>query len=322
MNINVAKIKSKYFLWSVAIFTAREQPSELFETIKATVKATNDHTIIDVMVNGNQSLAVSISDLIKLMHLPENSPLIRIWSIPLGGKAHAWNQYVHHVWPSANIAFFVDGYARAHPDAFKLLATGMSVTNDAIAGTGVPTSGKTAIQLREDTLRDGGLHGAFFAIKEETMVELRRKNIRLPLGLYGFDTLLGAVLAFGLDPMKNEWDVRKYIFVHPDVTWEIDEKKWWRYSVVRTQFKRIYNNALRKLVVGATKNHLAKRKWSPESIPRTIEDFVLLWANDNPNEVLQTFKKSPLSLIVLHKLRKPKDWSAAAIEPLLVYSTQ
>jgi len=321
MNNCIVEENVSNILWSIAIFTAREQPSELLATIVAAMQASSKNTVIDVMVNGNLSLADNICKNITTIKLTVDSPLIRVWFIKLGGKAHAWNQYVHQVWPGSKLAFFIDGYARISTSAMSLLSVGMSNAADAIAGTGVPSSGSTAVKLREDTLREGGLHGAFFAIKEDTMLALRQRSFRLPLGLYGFDTLLGAVLAFGLDPSVNEWNPKKCIFVHPDVTWIIDEKKWWRYSVIKTQFNRIQNNALRKLVVGATKDHLAKRKMRPEKIPRTIEEFIFNWVTANPDEAKATLIKYPLCRLILRKLSEPRDWSAADIAPKLIFST-
>jgi hypothetical protein len=173
--------------------------------------------------------------------------------------------------------------------------------------------------LREHTLREGGLHGCFFALTEVAMDEFRGKNIRLPLGLYGFDTLLGAILGFGLDPLKNQWDVKKFIYVHPEVTWSIDEKKWWRYSVIKTQMKRILNNALRVLVAGATKDHLAHRKLPPNQIPKTTEEFVLSWVQKNPKEAQKVLWRSPLSRFILRRLTEPNDWSSANRPPKLIF---
>jgi hypothetical protein len=244
-----------------------------------------------------------------------------VWTIPLGGKAHAWNQYVHFVWPGTGLAFFVDGYARIEPDGFRLLAAAMSKSTEALAGGGVP-AGQKASGLRDDAHREDGLHGALFALKEAVMNELRDKHFRLPLGLYGFDSLLGAVLAFGLDPSKNQWDEQRYIVLHPDVTFRIEKKQWWRYTVIKTQFNRILNNALRTLVEEATKEFLAQRKRPPEQLPRTVSDFVLAWVRENPKEAQKTLRKSPICRLALKKLREPRDWSAAEQLPRLLYTSR
>lgn len=320
-NFQIRDIDSSKFRWTVAIFSAREQSHELIATINSILQACTEPTVIDVMVNGNIDLAEEIAGLIEMMVLSPESPVIRVWSIPLAGKAHAWNQYVHLIWPGSRLAYFVDGYARVEPNGFQLLAESMATATQALAGGGVPVSGRTANQLREHTLRVGGLHGALFVLKEAVMIEMRDRAFKLPLGLYGFDSLLGAVLAFGLDPLRNQWDIRKYVILHPDVTFTIDEKKWWRYSVIKTQFRRILNNALRTLVVRATIDFLAHRKLPPEELPRTVEEFVLKWVRNCPDEARKLQWKSPVCRLVLRKLREPRDWSAAEQAPKLVYAS-
>jgi hypothetical protein len=310
-------------VWTVAIFTAREQAGELLTTINSIIEASREPTVIDIMVNGNPELASGITELIRKIPISGSTPLLRVWSIPLAGKAHAWNQYVHLVWPGQKgPAFFVDGYARVDSDGLQLLAAALSKPTELLAAGGVPVSGRTATRLRESTLREGGLHGAFFALKSGVMNEFRDRDFCLPLGLYGFDSLLGAVLAFGIDPSRNQWDVKRFIFLHPDVGFTIDQKKWWRYSVVKTQIRRILNNALRVLVVEATKNFLAQRKRPPEDLPRTVEDFVLSWVRDYPNEARKTLWRSPLCRLALKKLRQPRDWSAAQHLPMLIHSSR
>ena len=318
-SINNPSEESNRYSWCVAVFAARETPLQLLATINAIVHAAHEPTVIDVMVNGNSSLAREFAALVKTTG---QLPVIRIWLVALGGKAHAWNQYVHLVWPGAMNTFFVDGYASIHPNALELLATGMSSSPHSIAATALPTSGASASTLREQMTRHGGLTGALFALKESTMGELRTRDIRLPLGLYGFDTLLGAVLGFGLDPAKNEWNPQKYILVHPEVTFTIPTKKWWRYSDVKTQLNRILNNALRVLVIQATKNFLAYRKLPPEHLPRTIEDFILGWMQMDPPGASRTLWKSPLCWVALNKLRHPKDWSAAELPPNMLYASR
>ncbi|WP_300452762.1 hypothetical protein [Accumulibacter sp.] len=291
-------------------------------TIEAVIAASVEPSVVDVIVNGNESLATEAAGLLARRFFPTDSPTVRIWSTPLGGKAHAWNQYVHLIWPGSRFTFFVDGYARVKDDAFQLLAAALPAVPAALAGTGVPSSGTDVVRARTELLSEGGLRGAFFALKKPVMDELRSRNIRLPLGLYGFDTLLGAILAFGLDPARHAWDVRTHIFVHPDVTWTIEEKKWWRYAVVKTQWRRKLNNALRALVVQATKRFLSQRKMPPEQLPPTIEQFVLGWIEECPQQARQTLAGSPLRRWEVRKLRRPRDWSLAAQAPRLVYATR
>lgn len=307
--------------WSVAIFAAREKAAELRTTIEAVVQAARKPMVIDVLINGNPQLAAEVSQWPKNVINLSSDTVLRVWSILLGGKAHAWNQYIHFVWPGSDVAFFIDGYVRVEKNSMQYLSSEMAKSPVAIAGTGVPGSGRTAAQLRERTVNEGALHGNFFALKSKVMLSFREKGFRLPLGLYGFDTLLGGVLGFGLDPAKNKWSPKEFILANPEVTWFHAEKKWWRYSDVITQFNRISNNSLRILVRKATQNFLERRKLPPELLPPTVKDFVLNWIKECPREAKLTLLASPLSWLALRKLRRHKDWSAADIPPKLIFTT-
>jgi hypothetical protein len=48
---------------------------------------------------------------------------LRIWSITVGDKAFAWNEYLHRIWPASAMTFFIDGYAEVRSDAFMASRT-------------------------------------------------------------------------------------------------------------------------------------------------------------------------------------------------------
>jgi hypothetical protein len=73
---------------------------------------------------------------------------LRIWSIPLGDKANAWNQYIHHLWAGQELVFFIDGYVRLNSDAIELLGGAVQSDPQALGGSGVPTVGRSARALR------------------------------------------------------------------------------------------------------------------------------------------------------------------------------
>ena len=319
-TIHFNDINTSRFSWCVAVIASREQPEELLATIDSIVSSAEQPTIIDILVNGNPVLASSITELIAQRVCTGDAPAIRIWSLLLGDKANTWNQYLHQIWPGNGVAFFVDGYCRLSPNALGLLEDGMSSAPNSLAGTSVPTSGRSAKQWRDAVLKEGGLVGGFFAFKESVMTELREKKFNLPLGLYGYDATLGAVIAFGLDPSKNQWNLKERIFAHPEVTWVTNEKNWWRPSDVKSHVNRTLKAALRVLVGQAVRDFFEIRRLPPEQLPRTTEELVLNWAKNNPVEARKTQWRAPLSRFALKKLHKPKDWSAAEKPPTLVYS--
>ena len=122
--------------WSVAIFSSREDPSTFIGTVDASVVAAAraDQAFIDVVVNGNRALAEE-AGCVLMPFARHSRGRVRcpVWHVELGDKAHAWNEYVHRIWPDAEIAYFVDGYAQVFPDAFELINNGLQSTPKALA---------------------------------------------------------------------------------------------------------------------------------------------------------------------------------------------
>lgn len=310
---------SNSFHWTVAVFAAREDSNELLLTIKTVKDAIGQcAAIIDVLVNGNQKLANDISGLLQCQKSSTSPSVVRIWSIALGDKAHTWNQYVHTVWPGAKMTFFVDGYVRLDPDALSLLDEGVTAHPCALGGTGTPSTGRTAENLRQQMLTEGGLHGNFFALTEAAINQIRQCHFNLPLGIYRTDSTLGAALAFGLNPSRYKWDLKSRVFVHPAVTWTTNERKWWRYAEVKSQFKRTLRQAQGVLENKAVQNFLALQKLPPQKLPPTASALVLDWAKNYPGEAGAVFWKNPLSRFALKKFKQPRDWSSAAQPPQLI----
>ncbi len=308
--------------WSVAIFSARETPEELFAALRAVIAAVKESAVVDILVNGNPLLASEVSRLIAEKNLSDalRAPLtLRVWHIELGSKAHAWNQYVYRIHPESSAAFFVDGYVFPAPDAFEKLVASLTSHPNALASAGTPSIGRTAARIREEMLRDGGLHGNLFAMSQSALNTIRLKGFALPLGLYSFDTILCAVLAYGLDPLRNRWNIKEYIVADPEATWTNKEKKWWRYSDLKTQFRRYLNIAQRVLERQATIYYLQRSQLPVEEFPKKVDNYVLAWMDACPDEARKTLWRSPFSRIALNRIKQPKDWSLAERPPELLY---
>jgi hypothetical protein len=302
----------------IAIFAARELPNTLFSTIAKALAAAPNNTIIDVLVNGNPSLARLTAEHVKSIELQGNAPCIRVWSLVVGDKAHAWNQHIHQIWNGCGPVFYIDGYVRLQPDAVHLLSKCMFQHPNTLAGTGVPSTGNDAPRLRAIMMRDGGFHGNFCCITKEALTEFKSRQIRLPLGLYRTDSTIGSILSFGLDPAKNSWDIRRHIAIEPRATWQTDPKLWWRLGDLKASLKRTLRQAQGQLENQAIRNHLAIRKLAPEDLPLSVSKLVLDWESCNPNEAALVLKGNPLARYALAKLRTPIDWSDTLIAPALI----
>jgi hypothetical protein len=306
--------------WSVAIFTARETPSVLSATVRAAIAAcTGRQATIDVLINGNRELAAHFADVAA--GIATNGCTLRIWSIAAPDKAHTWNEYVHRIWDGGNTTFFIDGYARVKPDALDAIERRLSSAPNALAASGVPTSGRSAKQLRENMLSKGGIHGNLYALKHESMQALRSTHFRLPLGLYRTDPMLGSALTYRLDPANNQW-TRGSVVVAGEATWDVDGIAKLSYKNVVSFFKRRLRQAYGVLESRALREHMTIKRLAPQHLPATAQDMINHWLTAQPEQARSLFLKHPSCLYAARQLRAPRDWSKAQVAPVLVRTCQ
>jgi len=305
--------------WAVAIFSSRESLETLGSSIDAAIAATSaTESVIDVIVNGDRCLAERTASYVQALR-PAGAAtrLIRLWYVLVGDKGHAWNQYLYDIWPESEVTFFLDGYAQVLPDALGLMWDMLVAEPRALAVSGMPTIGRSAKKVREVMLRDGGIHGTLHALKGVVVAQLRAMNFRLPLGIYRTDPTMGAVLCFGLDPARNDWDITR-IAVHPKATWTFQPLNWKSIADLRRHYKRVMRQAQGTLENLAVHDHLAVQRKSPATLPRTTFEMVSSWTSRFPRSALKAFISNPLCFLAARTLRRPHDWSQTRIPPELL----
>lgn len=310
--------------WALVIFASRETVTTLRQTIDAAVVSAGDLARIEVLVNGNDQLA---GDAVRFLAKASNTKgaSVRIWSIPLGDKANAWNQYIHKIWSGEDLAFFIDGYVRINPDAVKLLGEAVMSETLALGGSGVPTSGRSAKALRNNLIINTGFHGNLCCIKGRVVAQMRDASISLPVGLYRTDSLMGALLCYALDPGSHGWEDHR-ILVHPNASWDVDLVRWWRLHDLTAIAKRYARQARGRLENKAIANHLAIRRQTPQSMPDTARALVLEWAGRCQADLQSIISRDPLArwaLRDIYTLPTPSAsmkgfcWQPLQIYPLL-----
>ena len=166
--------------------------------------------------------------------------------------------------------------------------------------------------------REGGLHGNLFALRGQTMHALRERRFRLPIGVYRTDGILGAALAFGLDPQRHDWDPKRRIALAPEAGWEVEAKHWWRWSDARAQWRRLERQAQGTLENRAVSDWLATRRRPPQELPGTVDALVSRWAEEDPLGLTRALDESRRNRLAWERLQAPRDWSAAELPPTLL----
>ena len=289
--------------WAIVVFAARETVDVLLQSVRAACVAGQGRAHIDVLVNGNPGLANALAARMTLAPVAPGFPVVNIWSITQGDKANAWNQYIHAIWSGQPLAFFIDGYVRLNPDSVALLGDAIAANPALLGGTGLPSTGASAKAIRASMAQHGGFHGNFCCVTGSVIEQLRQRHIALPLGLYRVDSLMGALLSFGLDPVNNNWD-RHRILVHPTATWQTDPKYWWRPADLKAKLKRVFRQSRGMLENEAVKHHFLIRKLSPEQLPATATALVLDWANRCPTQIKALCRRNLLAKRALNQIEQ------------------
>lgn len=306
---------------AAVIFSSRESPDTLLGAMSAAAADPALHGgVLDVVVNGNRELAEACSVRLGKGAMDDPAVLVRFWFLPLGDKSHAWNTYVHELWPDAACTVFIDGYVRVARGALGMLHQGLTDAPEALAVTGVPTVGHSAAKLRQEMVSSGGIHGNLYALGRTAMELVRGERFRLPLGLYRTDSLLGAALLFRLAPDSDTWDPRR-IKVLPDATWQFDPLRWWRAGDLVTQGWRLLRQSQGRLENLAVRHQLCSAKLKPSALSRTAAQMVDAWVEACPVEAGSAMRWSPLLDHALRRLRRPRDWSSADVPAKLLWQS-
>ena len=300
--------------WSVAIFTASETPETLAETIAAAeVACAGVPSTIDIIVYGNRALGEATAAMIAGSRVSS----LRVWSVALADKAHAWNQYIETIASESDVTFFIDGYVRLVSDSLRLIDDVLARDHEAWAAGGTPSVGRSAKRLRGRMQTQGGMHGSLYALRGAVVEMLRSRGIRLPLGIYRNDSLLGAIMCFSADPGAHRWNAKR-IAVVAAASWTNETLRWTRWSSVVTQYKRMQGMAQGVLENAAVRQHLALDRLPPESLPRTSAELVARWRAAHPGEALALLRH-PLRRRAARQLALRRDWSLAGHSPELLF---
>jgi hypothetical protein len=290
---------------AIVVFTSRESPGVVMKCIDSIVAGVGPvPATIDIIVNGNGAAASALRDIGRTVCKTNGQDVkLRVWEIVFGDKANAWNQYVHDVWPSSGITFFVDGYVRLCRDAISSVMSTLANAPETVYGaTGIPVSGKSSPRLAREMTTYGGIHGNFYALRRSAMDELRRRKFKLPVGLYRTDGVLGAVLAYRFDPNANGWNADT-IIVEPSAKWSFEALRWWSPRDLLVHLRRMQRQAQGQLENRATRDHLSIRRQAPERLPGTAEELVIEWSARSPGEFRKACIANPLCLLAMRRTR-------------------
>lgn len=174
-----------------------------------------DGTTCYVIANGCTDDTV-----IRATEYAQRASWVKVIDLKIGDKANAW-YFVHEVAAEAGIYFFTDGDCQIESGALQHLEERLLSNPDINAVSGVPSSRNLSLGIfRSIITSKGGFAGNLYALSQDFVTRIRIKQIRLPHGLIGDDSLIGALALWNLDP-SAQWNL-DLIQVVPSATFRYE----------------------------------------------------------------------------------------------------
>ena len=284
------------FDWQIGVVCQNEHAriASCLESISIGIGSRN--VVVNVVVNGSSDG----SDDVARREAAKLAIPIRIFKIAYGDKSNAINCLIHDpdVHVDAHLYFFMDGYVRLRPGALAAIEQSLARDPAAVAATGMAVTGRTEPQSHRATLERGGgaIHGQLFALRRRFVDKMAEQGIRLPIGLYRGDGLLGSMAAHDLDCLEQPWSNQRALCV-ADALFEISPLSPFRPRDLRRHFHRKVRQMRGRLENAAIKQVIYRNGYS--ALPAFADDLIgdFLAANPMPTVPLadRLFMKRALS---------------------------
>ncbi len=197
---------------------------------------------------------------------------LRIYRTPVADKANALNWFIYSLRVPARMYVFIDGYVRIGPAALQGLEACLAAHPFAMAATGVGINGRTMHLATKKTLEQGGvLHGQLHALRPEFLDRMVKRQIRLPIGTYWGDGLMGSMVAHDLDAPEQPWDNGRIVGVR-EATYEIAVLSLFRPRDIQRHFRRKVRQMRGRLQQHALKTIIYRDGFA--GLPADADDLV------------------------------------------------
>jgi hypothetical protein len=237
---------------------------------------------------------------------------LRLFDISFADKSNAWNQYVHALAPPAALHVFVDASATVTPGAIRALAAALAENPFAQAAAALPSCGRSAPAQRAQMRRSPSLHGSLHALRGDFLARIRAAGIRLPVGLYRGDGLIGSLVVHDLDALATPWNTDR-IALAEEATWRVAPLSPLRPRDLRRLWNRRIQQARGHFEDLALKECIYTDNFT--GLPLFADRMVAVWLKRNPEAVSG---RAIFPRLARTRLANPRTPSAVSLEPTVV----
>ncbi len=299
--------------WQVGVF-GRNEASRIGQCIASIARAGRGLRVLaTVLLNGTADNSAEVA----LCAARAEALPIEIYHFTHADKSNAINRFFHDLRAPADAVCCVDAYALIGPDSLSGFTRAFADRPDARLATGIAINGRSEPRSVERTLTVGGVtHGQLYAPGRAFLDRLTGRGLRLPLGLYRGDGLLGSMAAHDLDPVTQPWENRRVIGVK-DATYEIASLSPFRLADVRRHLRRRVNHMRGRLETAAMKEIIYIGGYA--ALPEHADDMIraFLAAHGPPPTPL---RDRPFMAAALRRVRDARPPDPAGLVPALVVS--
>jgi hypothetical protein len=297
--------------WNVAVF-CRDERWSIARCIESIADASrNRRTLITLIVNGSSDDSASLAlEAAKRRSIP-----IAVYTIAYGDKANAINQFFYALRDPARYYFFIDAYVKIGDIALGTLESCLAARPDAVAATGVAANGRTMVRDTELTLTEGSrLHGQLHALRPDFVDRLVARQLRLPIGLYYGDGLVGSMALHDLDPLRNGWEQWR-IAGSPTATYEIPMLSLFRVRDLKRQFQRKVRQMRGRLQNLAIRDIVYEHGY--EGLPEYADDMVMAYVARHGRPAVP-IEDRPFQALALRQINTAARPDPGLLEPTLL----
>ncbi|MFZ6814887.1 glycosyltransferase family 2 protein [Undibacterium sp. Rencai35W] len=229
-------VQNKKIKKFIAIF-AHNESLNIIASLQSVKNAIADGDQCLVLNNGSSD---NTGELVE--KFAQENTFCSIKNIQIGDKSNAWNVFIHDLEIHAEHYYFLDGDCKVLPDALTALERALHQHPEAHAVAALPADG-IGDKDKDQLLREGGLCGNLYALSGRFVDQLRSSNVRLPVGLIGDDSLIGALAYWDLNPQQS-WDMRR-IFICEQARFSYDPLSIFSFHDLRLYYRRKIRYSLR-----------------------------------------------------------------------------
>jgi glycosyltransferase involved in cell wall biosynthesis len=285
--------------WVVAVFAHNEEV-RIRAAIESVVLASDGHPV-EIVVLANGCRDGTVREVRACTSLAAHLALVEI---DRGDKAGAWNVFIHEALSARgdrapDVCFLMDGDVTLEPHALPLLASSFDELPSAKAAGGMPATGRDREGWSRRMLVSGMLPGNFYALRGTFVDELRRRNLRMPIGLVGEDFLISWLVGNQL-ATSGPRDPAPQVGFHPHAKFSFRSLSWAKPADYRLYTRRKWRYTWRALQHRMLTNLLIAQGLS--AMPRDVDE--LYRVAPLPSRLVWVGRDTPLRLAALIAIRR------------------